>query len=146
MSTTQNSVPQLCWSHFSHHGEQLLKWTVQGRTCPLLHKVLLDRICLPGSAIPGGILPQLENSSPDTSVTAQFHWSSICFFTCKNRGFCCTVPGVYTHINVCMSVCCVASVVSYSLRPYASVLCPWDSPGKNTGVGCLALLQGIFLT
>ena len=25
-------------------------------------------------------------------------------------------------------------------------LCPWDSPGKNTGVGCCALLQGIFLT
>ena len=21
-------------------------------------------------------------------------------------------------------------------------LCPWDSPGKNTGVGCHALLQG----
>ena len=25
------------------------------------------------------------------------------------------------------------------------LLCPWDSPGKNTGVGCHALLQGIFL-
>ena len=25
-------------------------------------------------------------------------------------------------------------------------LLPWDSPGKNTGVGCRALLQGIFLT
>ena len=24
-------------------------------------------------------------------------------------------------------------------------LCPWDSPGKNTGVSCHALLQGIFL-
>ena len=24
--------------------------------------------------------------------------------------------------------------------------CPWDSPGKNTGVGCLALCQGIFPT
>ena len=24
--------------------------------------------------------------------------------------------------------------------------CPWDSPGKNTGVGCHCLLQGIFLT
>ena len=24
-------------------------------------------------------------------------------------------------------------------------LCPWDSPGKNTGVGCHFLLQGIFL-
>ena len=25
------------------------------------------------------------------------------------------------------------------------ILCPWDSPGKNTGVGSHALLQGIFL-
>ena len=25
-------------------------------------------------------------------------------------------------------------------------LCPWDFPGKNTGVGCHFLLQGIFLT
>ena len=25
-------------------------------------------------------------------------------------------------------------------------LCPWDSPGKNTWVGCHALLQGIFPT
>ena len=24
------------------------------------------------------------------------------------------------------------------------LLCPWDSPGENTGVGCHALLQGIF--
>ena len=24
------------------------------------------------------------------------------------------------------------------------LLSPWDSPGKNTGVGCHALLQGIF--
>ena len=23
---------------------------------------------------------------------------------------------------------------------------PWDSPGKNTGMGCHFLLQGIFLT
>ena len=26
----------------------------------------------------------------------------------------------------------------------ARPLCPWDSPGKNTGVGCHALLQGTF--
>ena len=40
------------------------------------------------------------------------------------------------------------SVVSRSLQPCAlwpaRLLCPWDFPGKNTGVGCL--LQGIFLT
>ena len=26
----------------------------------------------------------------------------------------------------------------------ARLLCPWDFPGKNTGVGCCFLLQGIF--
>ena len=26
----------------------------------------------------------------------------------------------------------------------ARLFCPWNSPGKNTGVGCLSLLQGIF--
>ena len=26
------------------------------------------------------------------------------------------------------------------------LLCPWDSLGKNIGVSCHALLQGIFLT
>ena len=49
-----------------------------------------------------------------------------------------------------MRVCSVASVMSDSLPPYGPqptrLLCPWDSPGKNTGVGCHALLQGIFLT
>ena len=28
----------------------------------------------------------------------------------------------------------------------ARLLCPWGSPSKNTGVGCHALLQGIFPT
>ena len=40
-------------------------------------------------------------------------------------------------------------VVSDSLQPHelhhARLLCPWDFPGKNTGVGCPFLLQGIFL-
>ena len=42
------------------------------------------------------------------------------------------------------------SVVSDSLRPHelqpTRLLCPWNFPGKNTGVGCHALLQGISLT
>ena len=33
----------------------------------------------------------------------------------------------------------------YCMWP-ARLLCPWDFPGKNTGVGCHFLLQGIFLT
>ena len=31
------------------------------------------------------------------------------------------------------------------LQP-ARLLCPWDFPGRNTGVGCPALLQGILPT
>ena len=38
------------------------------------------------------------------------------------------------------------SVVSNSLRPHGvyspRLLCPWYSPGKNTGVGSHFLLQG----
>ena len=35
------------------------------------------------------------------------------------------------------------SVVSDSLRPHG-LYRPWNSPGQNTGVGSLSLLQGIF--
>ena len=40
------------------------------------------------------------------------------------------------------------SVVSDSLRPHGlqptRLLCPWDFPGKSTGVGCYCLLRGCF--
>ena len=37
------------------------------------------------------------------------------------------------------------SVVSNSLQPHG-LYSPWNSPGQNTGVGSLSLLQGIFPT
>ena len=37
------------------------------------------------------------------------------------------------------------SLQAHGLQP-TRFLHPWDSPGKNTGVGCHFLLQGIFLT
>ena len=51
----------------------------------------------------------------------------------------------------CTHACSVASGMSDCVQPYGlllptRLLCPWDSPGKNTGVGCHALLQGIFPT
>ena len=33
-----------------------------------------------------------------------------------------------------------------TLVTHGSFLCPWDSPGKKTGVGCHFLLQGLFST
>ena len=51
---------------------------------------------------------------------------------------------------VCVYTCMLYSVMSDSLWPHrlwpTRLLCPWDFPGKNTGVGCHFLLQGIFLT
>ena len=41
------------------------------------------------------------------------------------------------------------SVMSDSVAPWtlaARLLCPWDFPDKNSGVGCHFFLQGIFLT
>ena len=56
---------------------------------------------------------------------------------------------ISTNILRCVFSCSVASVVSDSLQPRGleptSLFCPRDSPGKNTGVGCHFLLQGIFL-
>ena len=37
------------------------------------------------------------------------------------------------------------SVVSDSLKPHG-LLCPWNSPGKNTGVGCHSLLHTDSIT
>ena len=57
------------------------------------------------------------------------------------------------NLKICIEprVCCacyVALVISlwlHGLKP-TRLLCPWGSPGKDTGVGCHFLLQGIFLT
>ena len=47
------------------------------------------------------------------------------------------------ELRVCVYSAMSNSLPSHELQP-TRLLCPWDSPGKNTGVGCHALLQGIF--
>ena len=44
------------------------------------------------------------------------------------------------------AVLCSVTQSCMTLSNPTRLLCPWDSHGKNTGVGCHALLQGIFLT
>ena len=57
------------------------------------------------------------------------------------------MPTTFTPIHwYCCCCCCkVASVVSNSVRPHrrqpTRLRHPWDSAGKNTGVGCHFLLQ-----
>ena len=59
----------------------------------------------------------------------------------------------YMCVSMCVCVCvCVCQSLSFVqlFVPHElgliRVFCPWNSPGKNTGVGCHLLLQGIFLT
>ena len=59
-------------------------------------------------------------------------------------------PLIMEKIQIYFTYCCWAANISDSfVTPWTVVprlLCPWDFPGKNTGVGCNFLLQGIFPT
>ena len=58
--------------------------------------------------------------------------------------------GTDTSFLAIMHVCMLSRFSRVSLRPYGlkptRLLSPWNSPGKNTGVGCHALLEGVFST
>ena len=58
----------------------------------------------------------------------------------------CQPPAPFRDPNpIGLKVAVLCSVVSESFQPHGlqpvRLLCPWDSPGKNTGVGCHFLLQ-----
>ena len=63
--------------------------------------------------------------------------------SCAGRLF--TTDPMGKPMNGCCCCCCIASVVSDPVRPHrwqsTRLPYPWDSPGKNTGVGCHFLLQ-----
>ena len=64
-------------------------------------------------------------------TTDRRHLSVVCVCVCVFA---------YTCAESCLTLCSPMDCSSLWL------LCPWDSPGKNTGVGCHFLLQGIFPT
>ena len=78
--------------------------------------------------------------------------TSLCCYSCISLwhpSFLSGLSGSLTTLPVC--VCVVScSVVSNSLQPHGlkpiRLLWPWNSPGKNIGVGCYSFFQGIFPT
>ena len=52
---------------------------------------------------------------------------------------------VIDWLYACVNHSVVSDSATYRLKS-PRLLCPCDSPGNNTGVGCNFLLQGIFLT
>ena len=88
------------------------------------------------------ILLKFSQLLPTSQSQSHHHISSLCYHNTQ-------LPGTKISIAtcVCMLIC---SVMSDSLQPHGlsppRLLCPWNFPKKNTGVGYHFLLQGIFLT
>jgi len=80
-----------------------------------------------------GIFPT-QGMNPDLAHCKQILYC-LSHQGCKKPKFCIT----------CLCCCWVTSVMSDSVQPHrrqpTRLPCPWDSPGKNTGVDCHFLLQ-----
>ena len=68
-------------------------------------------------------------------------------FSKGGRGVETSKSGFMLFVTCCYLVTklCPTLLQPHGLQP-TMLLCPWDYPGKSTGVGCHFLLQGIFLT
>ena len=69
----------------------------------------------------------------ETSVVNTFF--CMCVYVCV-----CVYACTHTHV-----LSRVLLIATHGLQP-SRLLCPWDFTGKNTGVACQFLLQGIFPT
>ena len=80
-----------------------------------------------------------------SSILVGFNMSQLCFILFSLSSF----TSFVRFISICRFRCLVAKLC-LTLRPSGlwptRLLCPWDSPGKNTGVGCHDLLQAFFPT
>ena len=79
----------------------------------------------------------------------------ICCWVIDTSGLLCLFQAILhsnriTDENTWGLQCLSLLSLSASLRPHGMqstrLLCPWNFPGKNTGVGCHFLLLGILLT
>ena len=82
------------------------------------------------------------------SIVSLFDWILLqCCVSFKYtaKWFSYTHTHTHTYVSKCLALSCVQLFATRGLWP-TRLLCPWDSPGKNTGVVCHSLLQGTFLT
>ena len=91
------------------------------------------------------ILPEKTFCSHWCRILSQYTYVIAMSFTILYL-LCSKLGSLKKHVNV-KSLHRVHSIVSgYPMDQPTRLPCPWDSPGKNTGVGCRLLLQGIFPT
>ena len=101
------------------------------------------------------------HSSHWLSIFLSFSFASLCgyfqlifllthwfFFLFLSLGqFCCWISVLnFSDYSLCVDAKSPQSCLTLCDPMNCRLFCPWDSSGKNTGVGCHALLQGIFWT
>ena len=94
-----------------------------------------------GHRMPTAFLRQVDiwpqTWKPKLTVSSQRIWWMLKFC------FMLELSSLYTMLTC--SAAATSRQLSPTVRPYRRqpirLLCPWDSPGKNTGVGCHFLLQ-----
>ena len=93
---------------------------------------------------PVGLLTSPVWSPPIFSIASEEaeYYIFYFFFTRQKQGTVCVCVCVYTKW---FQFCAFVALWTHPMRPIR-LLCPWDSPDKNTEVGCHALLLGIFPT
>ena len=113
-----------------------LTFQVPMQYCSLQHRILLL------SPVPSTIgWCFCFGSIPSFFLELFLYWSPVAYWAPTDLG-----SSSFSVISFCLFILFMGFLVmSDSLRPHG--LCsPWNSPGQNTGVGSLSLLQGIFPT
>ena len=142
---------------------QALSWnhSYGNRHCPILLAASLPHLSQhlylflallppPLSNLTSLLNSHLKSPSPHPTLTSLcLAWDTCAPFTSPNLLFLQTCLFLYiVHLYVCVCLHLVTQSCPTLCDPMelSRLLCPWNFPGKNTGVGCCFLLQGIFLT
>ena len=130
----------------SHKGSpRILEWVAypfaSGSSWPRIRQWKGSLLCFSG----GSVLSTQGNHCYECLLcdSWQICSSHICAYVCMCDSAFFVLMMVCVHarsLPLCPTLC-----NPMDCSPPGS-LCPWDAPGKNTGVGCSALLQGMFPT
>ena len=115
----------------------------RARVCVCV-SVLCVCLCVCAHARMGAVSCNVSLSAPPPKGSFLYHsFLDTLFSSLKNV----CVPQRDTLLCMCARSLqlCPTLCDPHGLQP-TKLLCPWDSPGKNTAVGCHALLQGFFPT
>ena len=143
-------LPSMGLHRVGHDWRDLAAAAAAARTLLVVHWLSLQA----STAVGTGLIPDQGNGNPfqysclenpmDTGAwQATVHgvaksWTRLSDFT--------SLQGIKIPHTACLHAHLLQSCPTlrlHGLEP-ARLFCPWDSPGKNTGAGCHALLQGIF--